>query len=203
MRLWNSVWLRHFVIVAGIVFLTGCATSVSQLHFGVHHLGDNTMLLGRVSEKVDGMTNQAEEIFVHGLVTYDPVALEAQFSDRLRIQLGDDTLVPLLSRLKLQYEFTGEYTRRVLPRPYSLFVLDEGTIAEPFDYYDLVMAEFRLKGKPDALVRVYTTSIGSVIRIAGFEVFKDGEAQNPPVSYLAPESVDKAKVIGRKYRLVQ
>jgi hypothetical protein len=111
----------------------------------------------------------------------------------------------MLAGLKKQFDFTGQYERRAVPR-LPTTSLDEGVRAEPFDYYDLVSTQFRLSGKTNALVRVYTTAIGSEIKISGFAIFKDGsreEARNPPVFHVAPETIDKAKVTGRGYSVVK
>jgi hypothetical protein len=187
------------------MFLLASGCSVSKYHLGVHHLDENRNLFAPVSANVDAMTEKSEEIFIHSLVNYNASALRGVLSERLQSQLNKTNVNQLFLKLKDEFDFSGQYDR-MFQSLYPSRMMDEGVVKDPFEYYDFVSRAFHLIGKTDALVKVYSTAIGSEIKICGFDIMKYGskdQEEHPPIHFLAPESKDRAKIIGRPYKTIE
>ncbi len=197
--------MRNVFVILATVLIVGCS-STSQYHLGTHYLGgESPLLFGAISEKVDEPTKIIEVQFASALVRYDATKLGATFSGQLLSKLDGNKLSALLEEVRLKYALSGQYDRMALGRHQNSH--DEAVLLYgPFEYYDLVRADFLLKGKQAAVVRIYTTMIGADVRVCGFAIYpvaSDGSYEKPSQSYIEPESIDKAKITGRMYRVVK
>jgi hypothetical protein len=106
--------------------------------------------------------------------------------------------------MKSRYDFTGSYERlKLVP---VKFMLDEAATSNAFEYYDLVGADYLLKGSTDAVVRLYMVKINGEVRLAGFEIMDyaaNPKGSNKKLKYIFPESIDKAGLTKRYHTRVQ
>jgi hypothetical protein len=183
--------------------LVGCLF-ISQYHLGYHHFGNGKMGYGVVSSSSVGGLEGFEESCAKAFACRNVESLKPLLAPKLGQALDNSLSATIDDKLKDVYETDGTYQRlQIVPRS---TMLDEAAGRDAFGYYDLVNANYLLKGKTNAVVCLYMTKVDGEVRLAGFEILdhdKNPAGNNPPMKYIFPESVDKARMIGRRHKRIQ
>lgn len=194
--------LAFFIGLISIV-ISGCAPS--RYHLGFHQLAEEQQkqLYAPVSQKVDSLVATVKNQFIAGIAKNNFPSLIELFSPRLSKQLTDETIKDITHKMNV-FEFNGQYEPLIVydgPK----FMLDEGVGKPPFDFYDYVGGVYKVSGKMDAIVDVYLTQVDSKVFVCGFRITPTNSPSGDivPISFLAPESIDKARLSGRSYRTVR
>ena len=195
--------IRLLCIAAIALFAAGCL-SISQYHLGYHNFGNGKMAHSVVSQSSVVGIEEFEERCVKDFISYKVESLKPVFAPKLGKTMDSATLVALNAKLKSIYGFSGGYERlQMIPRK---TMLDEATGKNAFDYYDLVNANYLLKGTANAILGLYMIKVDGEVQLAGFDVKDYGQnpnGNNPPIKYIFPESIDKARMTVRYYKRVE
>ena len=184
-----------------VVSIMGC---VNQYHLGYHHLGDGKLGNSIVSNSSAEGLEPFEEHCIKDFADYKTESLRSVFAPKIDQALDNAQLSEINSAMKSRYDFTGTYERLKLVS--VKFMLDEAATSNAFEYYDLVGADYLLKGSADAVVRLYMVKINGGVRLAGFEIMDydaNPKGNNKKLKYIFPESIDKAGITKRHNTRVQ
>lgn len=193
---------NKLVLLVSLLLICGC--SVSQYHLGYHHMGDNKTMYSVVSGGVDEMTSPLEKAIIGNLTTYELTQLRQYFAPKIASSVTDANLNDTAEKLKNTYALTGKSERIKVVGQY--FMLDEGNMKKPFEFYDFVGADYILYGKTTAVARLYMTQIDGAVKLCGFVIMDEkpnDNGNNPSIKYLFPESIDKGKMAGRRYKIIK
>jgi hypothetical protein len=145
-----------------------------------------------------------EEGCIKHFADYNTESLRPIFAPKIDQALDNASLAEIDNAMKSLYGFTGSYERlKLVP---VKFMMDEAATTNAFDYYDLVGADYLLRGSTDAVVRLYMVKINGELRLAGFEIMDfaaNPKGNNKKMKYIYPESVDKAGLTKRYHTKVQ
>ena len=112
---------------------------------------------GVVSLKSVQGLDEFEGLCIKALASCDAESLRPLLAPQLARGLDSDSVTAINSRLKDVYRVDGSYERlQMVPRT---TMLDEAAAKNAFDYYDLVSANYLLKGKTRAVARLYMTKV--------------------------------------------
>jgi hypothetical protein len=183
------------------LFIAGC---VNQYHLGYHHLGEGKLGDSIVSNSSAQGLEPFEEHCIKEFAEYKIESLRPLFAPKIDQALDNAQLSEINAAMQNRYGFRGSYERlKLVP---VKFMLDEAATANAFEYYDLVGADYLLKGTTDAVVRLYMVKINKEVRLAGFEIMDyaaNPKGNNKKLKYIFPESVDKAGLLKRYHTKVQ
>jgi len=192
----NMPLLRLSFFAVMIFLVAGC--SISQYHLGYHHFGNGKMGYSVVSSSSVVGIEEFEVQCAKALASGNAESIRPLLAPKLDQALDSSAVATINNRLKAVYQTDGSYERlQLVPRK---TMLDEAAVKNAFDYYDLVNANYLLKGKTAAVARLYMTKIDGAIRLAGLEIVdkdQNPNGNNILIKYIFPESVDKARMTGR------
>lgn len=194
---------KEIILFLFVLILSGCA--VGQYHLGYHNMGTDKYWYGAVGIKYVQDLEAFEIASVDKIVNYKFEELYNTFAPKLKEGINLDKLKDINTTLKNTYEFNGNYERLLLVPQKSM--IDEGVGKDAFKFYDFVGADYLLKGKMEAVIKLYMYKIDNKVKIVGFEIMDYGENQqgesNPVIRYIYPEALDNANMRKRYYKRVK